>query len=166
MCLREEYVFVYIRLSEIVSVVIRLRPPYSYLFTIEVACCDPVKWMIVMSATAGQWFILCVLHMHTYRMQDISRKLVYRVYVFHIFKVGHTCSNFDHINISLSYATFIFLMDKNFLSGIHYYRHVSNCTVMAVSSRPQLCVCVYIFQRLRIRWAGTVNPCPKTWPTV
>lgn len=51
-------------------------------------------------------------------------------------------------------------MDKNVLSGIHYYRHASNCTVTVVSSRPQLCVCVYLSAAEdKMGWHG--KPLPK-----
>ena len=51
----EECVFVFTRLYH--SVVITPGPLDSDLFTIEVAFCDPLKWTVVMNATADQWLI-------------------------------------------------------------------------------------------------------------
>lgn len=53
--------------SEILNAVVSLWPLHSNLFTFEVACCDPLKWIIVMSATAGHGLFYVRLQLHNHK---------------------------------------------------------------------------------------------------
>lgn len=52
-------------LEDILSVVLSLWPPHFHpFFPIHVACFEPLKRVIVVTANTSQWFVLMCLQMH------------------------------------------------------------------------------------------------------